>query len=434
MTPGEHAKRIQAIEASSIPSEREQLRHRVRVEWDDPQHHDHHFLGDRQTRPYLVLSGRLELWDEENEVVEPFTWIQGARILVEKVPGTNPDWTQEVDPDDTLIAHAVVSRHGTFEIHVEPWKIQRVPGEVPSYRVAICLPDLEPGGIWRNIVRPLPRGVTALRIPGPPVLSPTLALINASPRPIRDLYDPVALVRVVNHLRELGKEDALSALTEYANLAPQLLAWEDISPVAENLDTADSASVFFIVRLLFEPNRARPQPLIWSRMMGARAQDDFPGGHYPFIVAEDTPFLMASWRQGRSGSDISPMVHIAWAEEHGRLRSGPLRPPDDPHRLVEAVGSLPGLPPGNDPRQQVRRAVGRALGLPIENSYHYMFDLDGREVPMAEALPVSDEEWAQIAEASRTLDLRWDEVRQDFVSDYSSAARSRAIADRCRLR
>ncbi len=383
ISDSEFAREAQRSDADPRNQALADRRARVRVQWSQPVLHEFEFRADHGEagRRRLVLSGRLFFVEDSGKEV-PLTWPLSVAVVIARRADEKPDWSAGVDRDNTCLWWTS-GQNGVFNVHLEPNQIERVPGATRAFQVGVCLPDFEPGGTWRRTARAIPQSILAMQIGGPLVLDNDLAAINACAANDWRNYDPAAYVRALNRLRKLGKQRALALLRQYAELVPS----EGFAsgPTREgNLDFGNSANVFWIVRLLFDFDRAAFAEISGEVRMATgfdRAQavngfcmatgmvsgspyraQSYPGGQYPFVVAEGLPFFAPEWREGRTGPDSSPMDAIDWAEAHGTVRTEDLRPTDDPIGLVESrLGQLGPLPEGTDSAWQVWRMLATLI-------------------------------------------------------------------------
>lgn len=226
--------------------------------------------------------------------------------------------------------------------------------------------------------------------------------INGAPS-VSPSYDwnPVMLVRAVNHLHSLGKTKAIAELREFMKIAGD--GWTKRDP--GDIETADYQCVFPIVRLLFEPQNAS-ESVPWMRI-GAmlpmpRGEDQSLWPLFPLAIQDDLPFILINGVT-LGGYPQHPYVHVDWAEKNGRLRAKPLRPADDPIASVERLARLP----------QTRRL--------FNDDWHYA--LLRRQAWEAIAhlvrVPVNDSDsaWEVHKKAAAKLKIRWDVDKQNYVAE-----------------
>ena len=61
---------------------------------------------------------------------------------------------------------------------------------------------------------------------------------------------------------------------------------------------------------------------------------------YPVHLQDDIPFFLV-YGGGLGGQPDQPERHVDWAEKHGRIRSKPLRPIDNPMLAAARLAALP---------------------------------------------------------------------------------------------
>jgi hypothetical protein len=244
------------------------------------------------------------------------------------------------------------------------------------------------------------------------------------------------MVRAVNHLQSLGKDQAIALLRKYVTVARQQPPSFDDAPKPESLASGDSACVMLIVRLLFEPdpfakgssdangelelgtadNGQAGYPLIFSRMMVAfppKGATNIEG--YPFRIVNDLPFLCPAWLDGRTGHDSEPVTHLKWAERHARMREKPLHPTGDPIAAAESLTTSGTLLPKNDPRRQVWLGLQDVVGVACPSEHDVRQFTDGETADFG-VKELDDGDWQRFASAVRAADLHWDDLNQQYVA------------------
>ena len=229
--------------------------------------------------------------------------------------------------------------------------------------------------------------------------------------------NPAALVRAVNHLRSLGKNEAIEALRAYVRYAPQN-GRKHVS------DSADQQRLVWIIPLLFVPS----DPDIKLPTLGRHPEfrewaerfPEFPewttGDKWdPFWISleGDLPFHNVQFT-GRSGIQNPEKGYLVeWAANHADLRDEPLRPVNDPlgaaDRLCNTLskdGRSEGLAPvaTYHIRLQAWQTIAHLIGI-------------GRQI--RGPFRPSDDDWERLRERAARLNIRWSEVTQDYVAGSS---------------
>ena len=137
------------------------------------------------------------------------------------------------------------------------------------------------------------------------------------------IFDPLSYIRAVNYLRAEEKSMIIADLRSY------------IQPLSKRL-VPESTSVFFLLRLLFEPvdpGVRLPVPGVGGPMdTGPVVAEDFP--LYPLVLINDVPLLIVpGFFLG--GLPEDPSRHIEFVERHCRVRPLSLVPPDNPLSLAD---------------------------------------------------------------------------------------------------
>jgi hypothetical protein len=283
----------------------------------------------------VAIRGSLQVVSEDGKTVKPVDWRLGVRVIVARLPNTKPDWSKRHDEKDSAWSDCVTEKDGSFLAYFRADEIRRRVGSTADFQVAICLGV----GTWQNKVPVLTQTLGTVRIAGPSPLSPTLQAINGAPSVGARDFNPAMLVRAVNRLHALGKEQAIAELRRFLKISTRSFCVER-DPA--NIDTCDNQCVFLIVRLLFEPAEPtgkRPEMRIGA-MRPSPPEGDRSWPLFPLALQDDIPFILI---RGviLSGVPEDPSVHVDWAEKHGKLRARPLRPIDDPLAAVESLCALP---------------------------------------------------------------------------------------------
>jgi hypothetical protein len=338
-------------------------------------------------------------------------WFQGARVLVARSPGQQPDWSKGYSQKDAIVVDVIARNDGSFNAAIELTEIPRPIGSKGKFQVALVLARRTGKTVVWDAARPVLTGsVSTLEIPGPPKLDPTLELVNAVSGWPQHGGNGVSLVRAVNGLHKLGKQKALSALREYVELAGE--NWNRDTPVdPANIETGDHNCVFWIIRLLFEPARAGtliPEPLLGAAQPSPDDEDRKLWPLFPIELVDDVPFMIAGgWNLG--GRPEHPASHIVWAERYGVLRAEPLRPADNPLAVADRLLSLP-----KSRRLWIYDQSGREVKL---QAWRMVADLFPQTTPAGEFGELTPGQWKQVRQYAVDRKLRWNDAKQSFVAD-----------------
>ena len=136
-------------------------------------------------------------------------------------------------------------------------------------------------------------------------------------------FNPVALVRTVNHLHRTGFALALDLLRAYCAEAEQ-------SPTIANPD-----NVLLVARLLFVPKeQATPPELALGRPDLVLPADPAAFPWFPLHLVRDLPLLLVGgYIVG--GESLPPLPYIEWFAQQGLLRASALHPAANPVLLVD---------------------------------------------------------------------------------------------------
>ena len=182
-------------------------------------------------------------------------------------------------------------------------------------------------------------------------------------------FNPLKLIRAVNHLRLLDKNEALRRLRLYCDLATK------DSEQSWRYDL-DKNRIFLIAQLLFVRRGGRvgmpDLRLAATDSSGDKVDPAWP--LFPLVVHGDIPFFMASGHIF-GGSTESPLVLLEFCEKQCELRHTALVPSESPISAVEKIyhsknwisffreeSSADGLSPSNAyDRAELRRQAVNCL-------------------------------------------------------------------------
>lgn len=198
---------------------------------------------------------------------------------------------------------------------------------------------------------------------------------------------PATLVAAVNHLRNLGKENAIKTLNEYMASGKRDVFYR----------------VFVIVPLVFAPQN------VGDGLPSPTGDDEYelrPDGWHPYFIssANEVPFNSL---HEMSSFPVPPSARYLtrWAAEHGIIQQGVLRP-GDPLAAAETV--IERLQRNDDDPAvvaHIRRQAWECVA--------HLFPLEWN---CTFALEPNDERWAMLKTLSATLDIRWSDEKQQYVN------------------
>lgn len=229
-------------------------------------------------------------------------------------------------------------------------------------------------------------------------------------------FDPLALIRVVNTLQPAGTKKALAALEEYYRVSGQ-----------------HSHSVLFIFRILFDvPDDPGYLPPFIHGRDDREPLDRKRVPRYPMVLIYDVPLLMYSTIGEGSlitvSSEIYPPARKLLEEtrkQRIKVRTKPLRPPDNPLDLLERFEQSPQWLYGGDYEthygrmeaasdygwERGRKMIMRQLLRLIRTAYPK--GVDGEDESHFE--PIDEAMWKRFKAEVAALNLRWDAAKNEYV-------------------
>jgi hypothetical protein len=389
----------------------------------------------------IEIRGRMFVQMADGRTKVPIDWVQPVRVLLARRPQMHPDWSQHIDRRDSawgdgvigLIGvpglrgaapsrdgriHLATRAQGEFSVRVPAAELKRSPGKGSSFQIGLSL-GTKTGHtlMWDNSTPVLSKSLGSIELEGPAPLNPGLQLINGCPSPDGRDYDPLALVRAVNHLQSLGKPKAVELLRHYVKIANVDGQWIR-DPM--NIDTSDQQSLYLLIPMLFDHSAPGHKSLrsIWiSSLPLVRIEAGLP-----FHIQ-----LFDAWIGPRRGTSFL----VNWAAQHGELRGEPIRPTDDPLAAADALAdrlTAKNLTNGDlrsesiDLRAHLRFQAWRMIAHLIEpkrTGFHSedpeLFRSEKQAAEHADLFR-NEKRWEEVKVRASRLKIRWDEKRQEYIS------------------
>ena len=227
-------------------------------------------------------------------------------------------------------------------------------------------------------------------------------LLGECPDPRGFQYNPVPLIRAVNHLQSMGQEDAIKALRRVE---------------VKGLDSRAQEALQLVIPLLFLPKD--PENSLPSANLGRQCdmQKD-PWGNR-INVEQDIPFHTEMIHASSGPPPYTDSRLVEWAEREGRIRATPLRAADDLIGAADAI--IERLHPETKDesgesywtRYHIREQVYAALETVLP-----------KQDPDVSKGPDDEPAWNELKRQCQTLRLHWNEELQNYVI-FPSQAHSR---------
>ena len=214
--------------------------------------------------------------------------------------------------------------------------------------------------------------------------------------------NPLAYIRIVNTLQPLGKDKALAAIDEYLRVSSEIFS--------------DRIPLFLVLRLLFE---VPADPGFMPRMrVGAPSvaepKDPKFLPRFPWVLLDDVPlnlvngYMLAGLRQ--------PVAeHVEYFRKNGKLREHPLRPSNNPLRVLDNLEHSPlwiyrDLP-GSPGYQWAKGLLAEQLLRLIDTVYRIEPDQHGHRLPHEH---FDAQRWDRAVREVAALDIRWDAAKNRY--------------------
>jgi len=224
-------------------------------------------------------------------------------------------------------------------------------------------------------------------------------LLGECPDPLGIDYNPVPLIRAVNHLHSMGQADAIKVLR-------RVEAEEPISRAQESLQ--------LVIPLLFTAKDPE-DPLPFSSLGGKGDLQKDPWGNW-INVEGDIPFH-TKMIQAYSGPTMTDSGLVEWAERQGRLRTTPLRPADD---LIGAADAMiqqlaPDIKDQSDESYWIRYHIHEQIYCTLE-------PILPKQVPHKFRNPDDEAAWSEFKKKCHDLKLHWNEEQQHYAFSVPEAS------------
>jgi len=215
-------------------------------------------------------------------------------------------------------------------------------------------------------------------------------------------FNPLPLIRAVNLLQRLGKEEALNVIDGYLR-----------SPTHQNLES--QGKIFLVLRVLFDvPAQTNRMPKMFVGLIPDEPPNWKLMPRYPIIIQEDIP-LLVNVGVLLSGLPENPAEHVKYFRQYGKVRGTPLVPANDPLQAVDRlIKSLPLSIDGSINLKELQlRLEQQCLHLlaSVYRKPREVLDLR-RHVPYT----FSGLSPQKVREEVSELKLHWDDRKQDYVS------------------
>ncbi|MDB5339731.1 MAG: hypothetical protein JWN70_5350 [Planctomycetaceae bacterium] len=221
------------------------------------------------------------------------------------------------------------------------------------------------------------------------------------------------VIRAVNALQRLGKEQALARLEEY-------LAWTSIRPPFDRRRSAydEPKIVFWIVRLLFEPAdpaRRNPSPAIAVFLLDNDSRDQSLWPLEPLELINDIPFMVGHGTFF-GGQEEHPASHIEWVRRNSIMRTTPLIPSQSPLAAAEALLTSPKFRRLDaETRRQATTSIrthAYRMSPEVPKSWPEYNDQDDEQQRQTKF----DRYWRSLLDQEREQKIAWDPQAEKFVA------------------
>jgi hypothetical protein len=380
----------------------------VTVEWQRP---ELDALGIMCT-----VRGRLLVPSAAENEMRPVDWFQGVAVYMGIAPATRPEWKKGMNESDTVANMDVVKKSGEFELRFDLRETQYNRKFDQQFQFGAALAMHTARGktgqrvVWNSRTPAIPSSVQMLQVPAAPLLSHELELvIRAAGWPFSSTRKSnpsgVDLIRAVNALQKLGKEQTLATLEEYVELTDSA-AYQDYG--------SDQEIVFWIIRLLFEPIQPGdriPAPAIAVVLEDSQFADAMKWPLNPLEVVDGVSFMVGH-QIAMGGMPEHPSSHIDWARRQGVIREKPLSPTANPLQAAEAILASRRF-------KSLDKFSREKVVVSLRLQAHAMVSGHVQPIRKNEFEKIDDERWKACLEESTRLGIHWDVQLEKFVTEQT---------------
>jgi hypothetical protein len=287
-----------------------------------------------------TIRGQLKMVPgDSDDVFVPITWQQAISVVIGLEPSGNADDEDadtrplQLKPNTALIKSCVTNEKGEFVEQINLSELRGDRHRERTFRVATALgthqdrSDLNFGPLimWSSNDLILEGSRSTIQMPTKPALDPIMEVLQTACRDDRR-FDSLAILRAVNALHALGKDEALHKMEDFIDLRRN----DNFGDGNDNL--------FWIMRILFEPvelGERIPVPMAFTNSVREANESDWPLN--PIVVVKDIPFRFVGGGFGTSGQPEHPQSHIEYVRRHCVMRDRPLSPQGDPIAVAQEL-------------------------------------------------------------------------------------------------
>lgn len=135
-------------------------------------------------------------------------------------------------------------------------------------------------------------------------------------------YDPRKVIEAVNLLQPLGKEKALTAISEYLRVASKY-----------DIRARTREGILMVLRVLFD---SESPPRMLSGISVPPEPPKTDSDRFPILICNDIPFLLIASEEG-TGELCPVSSHINYFKKYGKVRKSPLCLPDNPLKAIDSA-------------------------------------------------------------------------------------------------
>ena len=270
-----------------------------------------------------------ELYNPETGKV--ISWKQPLTVGIERKEfsqGATSKWS-----DYDFIEHDCTKTelNGKFSLTFDIREFDRDLTKAQVHRVFVAVGTQEVVGErlkvrWSSEDALLQLDQETLEIPANPKIDRIQFLLNEAGKHEHS-YQPEPIIRAVNALHRLGKQQAVAAIEEHL----KMLGGGDLSSFGEE------EHVFTILRVLFEPvdpTAKFPVPRNFSASVDGEVEKEWPLN--PVVLVAGIPFKYHR-SMGGSGTPEIAASHLEFVKQSCVLRERPLKPTLNPIQAAEVL-------------------------------------------------------------------------------------------------
>jgi hypothetical protein len=237
-------------------------------------------------------------------------------------------------------------------------------------------------------------------------------------------YNPRTVIRAVNELQQVGRDQALSVIGEYLRVTSGVqwirvpVGTKTIALVV-SLDVPGRDGLFLVMRTLFEvPDNPGHMPPMLVGLQPQWPEEKKLLPRFPICLQGDIPFLLPDVCRHRGNSE-RPEAHFSYFKAHGKMRARQLMPTDAPMEALAAIIGSPGwkafAESDLDRKWGEKKNASARLQCEVLNLLNSVYRLKPADADYGWCLTEGEARREQIMRDVSNLKIRWNPTEQQYT-------------------